>query len=189
MTDVNLKNFAMAQGIKKSYTEMTQAEKVALRYKFVLKTTADAQGDFAKTNTSWANQIKILKTQMEQLKTIIGTGLIAVLRPVIIELNKMLSVVVEIGNALVRAFSKVFGGKDKTLKVNTQQFNQMASSADGAATGIENTSDAAKDLKKSLSVLSFDELNKLQAPDTNSSSGAGGGGGGIGDAVVDGDII
>lgn len=189
MTDVNLKNFAMAQGIKKSYSEMTQAEKVALRYKFVLKTTADAQGDFAKTNTSWANQIKILKTQMEQLKTIIGTGLIAVLRPVIIELNKMLSVVVEIGNALVRAFSKIFGGKDKTLKVNTQRFNQMASSANGAATGIENTSDAAKDLKKSLSVLSFDELNKLQAPDTSSSSGAGGGGGGVGDVVVDGDVI
>ena len=189
MTDVNLKNFAMAQGIKKQYSEMSQAEKVALRYKFVLKTTADAQGDFAKTNTSWANQIKILKTQMEQLKTIIGTGLVAVLRPVIIELNKMLSVVVEIGNALVRAFSKIFGGKDKTLKVNTQRFNQMASSANGAATGIENTSNAAKDLKKSLSVLSFDELNKLQAPDTSSASGAGGGGGGVGDVVVDGDVI
>lgn len=189
MTDVNLKNFAMAQGIKKSYSEMSQAEKVALRYKFVLKTTADAQGDFAKTNTSWANQIRILKAQIGQLKTIIGTGLIAVLRPVIIELNKMLSIVVEIGNALVRAFSKIFGGKDKTLKVNTQRFNQMASSANGAATGIENTSNAAKDLKKSLSVLSFDELNKLQAPDTSSASGAGGGGGGVGDVVVDGDVI
>lgn len=154
MTDANLKNFALAKGIKKQYSEMSQAEKVALRYKFVLQTTADAQGDFAKTNTSWANQIKIFKAQMQQLKTIIGTGLVAVLRPVIVELNKMLSVVVEIGNALVRAFSKVFGGKDKTLKVNTKPL-------DKATESVEGTTEAVNKLKKSLNILSFDELNIL----------------------------
>ena len=177
MTDVNLKNFAMAQGIKKSYSEMTQAEKVALRYKFVLKTTADAQGDFAKTNKSWANQIRILKAQIGQLKTIIGTGLIAVLRPVIIELNKMLSIVVEIGNALVRAFTKVFGGKDKTLKIDTKPL-------DKATDSIDQTTEAAKKLKKSLNILSFDELNVLQAEDKSDNKDSG-----LGDIVVDGDII
>lgn len=177
MTDANLKNFALAKGIKKQYSEMSQAEKVALRYKFVLQTTADAQGDFAKTNTSWANQIKIFKAQMQQLKTIIGTGLVAVLRPVIVELNKMLSVVVEIGNALVRAFSKVFGGKDKTLKVNTKPL-------DKATESVEGTTEAVNKLKKSLNILSFDELNILQAEDKSDNKDSG-----LGDIVVDGDII
>jgi len=42
---------------------MSQAEKVALRYQYVLKATANAQGDFARTSGSWANQVRILKEQ------------------------------------------------------------------------------------------------------------------------------
>ena len=34
---------------------MTEAEKVALRYNYVLQATANAQGDFARTSGSWAN--------------------------------------------------------------------------------------------------------------------------------------
>ena len=40
---------------------MSQAEKVALRYNYVMQATANAQGDFARTSNSWANQIRILK--------------------------------------------------------------------------------------------------------------------------------
>lgn len=36
MTEVNLKQFALTQGITKNYNEMTQAEKVSLRYKYVM---------------------------------------------------------------------------------------------------------------------------------------------------------
>lgn len=55
MTDATLSNYAMTIGVKKQYSELSQAEKVLLRYKFVLNSTTEAQGDFAKTSDSWAN--------------------------------------------------------------------------------------------------------------------------------------
>lgn len=63
MTEVNLEQFAMEQGIKKSYSEMTQAEKTVLRYNFVLSKAAVAQGDFSRTSSSWANQMRVLNGQ------------------------------------------------------------------------------------------------------------------------------
>ena len=42
---------------------MSQAEKVMLRYNYILSTTAKVQGDFARTSGNWANQIRILKEQ------------------------------------------------------------------------------------------------------------------------------
>ena len=52
MTEANLSAYAMSQGISKSYSEMSQAERVALRYSFVLNATKNAQGDFARTSGS-----------------------------------------------------------------------------------------------------------------------------------------
>ena len=45
LTEANLNAFALSRGITKSYNAMSQAEKVALRYQYVLKATANAQGD------------------------------------------------------------------------------------------------------------------------------------------------
>ena len=58
MTDANLTQFAMTQGIKKNINQMTQAEKVQLRYQFVMENTTNAQGDFARTGDSVANQTR-----------------------------------------------------------------------------------------------------------------------------------
>ena len=44
--------YALSQGITKSYSAMSQAERVALRYSFVLNATKNAQGDFARTSGS-----------------------------------------------------------------------------------------------------------------------------------------
>ena len=46
----SLKEYALAQGITKSYTEMTQAEKVMLRYQYLLDATKMQSGDFARTS-------------------------------------------------------------------------------------------------------------------------------------------
>lgn len=57
----NLEAYALSQGIKKSYNSMSQAEQVMLRYNYLLSATNDAQGDFARTIDSYANQTKLLK--------------------------------------------------------------------------------------------------------------------------------
>ncbi len=49
MTQANLDNYAMANGFGKTTSEMTEAEKVNLRYAYVMDATKNAQGDFART--------------------------------------------------------------------------------------------------------------------------------------------
>lgn len=179
MTEANLSAFALSKGITKSYSAMSQAEKVALRYHYVLKSTANAQGDFARTSGSWANQVRILKEQFNQLLGILGKGLIQVLTPIVQVLNKLLSYLIAIGNAI----AKLFGG-GKITSISNTLGNASGSAGDlndniGDTSGsLEDANNNAKKLQKTIA--SFDELNVLNSKDTSSSSGSGGtGGGGI----------
>lgn len=83
----NLEAFALANGIEKSYDKMTEQEKALLRYNYILNATADAQGDFAKTQDSWANQTRILTEEFNSLKGTLGQGLINVLNPLVTSIN------------------------------------------------------------------------------------------------------
>ena len=72
LSAVNLQAYAASQGIKKAYDKMTEAEKVTLRYNYILSATKDAQGDFAKTSDSYANQTRILGEQVNSLAAEMG---------------------------------------------------------------------------------------------------------------------
>ena len=76
MSVANLEAYALAQGIDKSYNSMTQAEQATLRYNYLLSVSKDAQGDFAKTSDSFANQLRIAKLNVEDLASGIGEILI-----------------------------------------------------------------------------------------------------------------
>lgn len=170
MTEANLSAYAMSQGISKSYSEMSQAERVALRYSFVLNATKNAQGDFARTSGSWANQVRILKEQFSQLCGIIGTGLISALTPVITLFNKLLSLAISVANAVATAF----GGKkikDSSASVSNMAggMNNVASGAKDTSTGLDKANKSASKLKRTLA--GFDQLNVLS--DTSSDSGSG----------------
>ena len=178
MTEANLSAFALSKGITKSYSAMSQAEKVALRYHYVLKSTANAQGDFARTSGSWANQVRILKEQFSQLLGILGKGLIQVLTPIVQVLNKLLSYLIAIGNAI----AKLFGG-GKITSISNTLGNASGSAGDlndniGDTSGsLEDANNNAKKLQKTIA--SFDELNVLNSKDTSSGGTSGTGGGGI----------
>lgn len=81
MTQTNLEAYALSQGINKTWNEMTQAEQVQLRYNYVMEQTALAQGDFVKTQDSWANQQRILSESTDALAASIGQGLMESLTP------------------------------------------------------------------------------------------------------------
>lgn len=72
MTQTNLEAFALSKGIKKPIDEMSESEKVMLRYDYVLSKTANAQGDFARTGGGFANQLRMAKEQLKQIGTTIG---------------------------------------------------------------------------------------------------------------------
>lgn len=182
LTETNLEAFALSQGIKKSYQAMSQAEKVALRYNYVLNATKNAQGDFARTSGSWANQIRLLKEQWTQFLGILGSGLIKILTPMVKALNQMLASLISIGNAI----TKVFGGK--TTNNMSTTIKDSASSAGDLDAGLGDANNTAK--KLSRTIAGFDELNVLnpkeeeKKPDSGN-TGSDIGAGNIADFKVD----
>lgn len=86
MTETNLLEYARAQGITKTIQEMTQAEKVQLRYNYVMEKTKNAQGDFNRTSSGTANQIRITQERFKELSAQLGARLL----PVANELLKFL---------------------------------------------------------------------------------------------------
>lgn len=182
LTETNLEAFALSQGIKKSYQAMSQAEKVALRYNYVLNATKNAQGDFARTSGSWANQIRLLKEQWTQFLGILGSGLIKILTPMVKALNQMLASLISIGNAI----TKVFGGK--TTNNMSTTIKDSAGSAGDLDAGLGDANESAK--KLSRTIAGFDELNVLnpkeeeKKPDSGN-TGSDIGAGNIADFKVD----
>lgn len=63
MSVANLEAYALSQGIRTSFQNMDQASQTLLRYNYLLSVTGDAQGDFARTSNSWANQVKLMGEQ------------------------------------------------------------------------------------------------------------------------------
>ena len=78
MTETQLNSFAMSRGINKAVKDMSEQEKVLLRYQFTLDKLSHAQGDFARTSGSWANSVRTLNLNLENLKVQIGNELIPV---------------------------------------------------------------------------------------------------------------
>ena len=145
---------------------MSQAEKVALRYNYVMQTTAQVQGDFARTSGSWANQIRVLKLRWEEFMGVVGTILMNVFLPMVKVLNTVLSQLIAIANTV----AKLFGAKG----IDTSGFTAVEDSVGGIS---DNFNDASKSAKKFQTIISgFDELNVLKSKD----SGDGGGLGSIG---------
>lgn len=172
LTETNLQAFALSQGIKKSYQAMSQAEKVALRYNYVLNATKNAQGDFARTSGSWANQIRLLKEQWTQFLGILGKGLIQILTPMVKALNQMLASLISIGNAI----TKIFGGKTTNNMATT--IKDSAGSAGDLDTGLDDANESAKKLSKTIA--GFDELNVLNPKEEEKKPGSGNTGSDIG---------
>lgn len=72
MTVDNLQRFATSQGLKKEYKDMTQAEKIKLRYNYITKASANSLGDFQRTQDSAANQMRIFTEGIKESSDKIG---------------------------------------------------------------------------------------------------------------------
>lgn len=81
MSVANLEAFALEKGIKKSYAAMSQGEQTMLRYQYLMKATADAQGDFARTSDSMANATRRVEASWDTIKTKGGALLLQVIEP------------------------------------------------------------------------------------------------------------
>lgn len=110
MTQTALDSYALANGFGKTTAQMSEAEKVALRYQFVQEQLALANGDFARTSGGWANQVRILSLQFQSLKASIGQGLINVFTPVLKMINTLIGRLITLANAF-KSFTELITGK------------------------------------------------------------------------------
>lgn len=189
MTQTNLEAYRLAQGIETSYSAMSQAEKVALRYNFMLDALSDAQGDFSKTQGSWSNQVRILTGQFQQLGAILGGFLQQILYPILTVINQILSLAISGASAL----AKMFGFDMKSIQANQGVSSGAvgSSGADAMGTLADNTDKATaaqkklnKEQKKGLA--NIHDLNVLSSnKSSGSSSGSGGSSGGAGGISFD----
>ena len=90
MTEANLKTFALSQGMTKQYQTMTQAEKVLLRYNYVMANTTNAQGDFERTSDGAANQMRMFGEGVKQLSAQFGQVMLPAVTSIVSSLNSLI---------------------------------------------------------------------------------------------------
>ena len=152
MTQTALDDYAMRKGLGKTTSQMSEQEKVALRYQFVLDQLSAASGDFIRTQDGWANQTRILSLQFEQLKATIGQGLINALTPAIKTLNLLILELQKAAEAFKEFTETVFGSAGDT----SGAIGGITDSTEDLGDAME---EAGKKAKKALAP--FDEIVKI----------------------------
>lgn len=189
MTQTALDSYALANGYGKTTAQMTEAEKVSLRYAFVQQQLSAASGDFARTSGSWANQVRVLTLQIQSLKASIGQGLINLFTPIIQAVNTLLGKLVTLANAF-KAFTELITGNKNSGSSGggSAQIAAAGTAATDASAGLQDATDAAnnttsavkktgnaaqKAAKQMRSLMGFDKIQKLSDSSDTSSGDAG----------------
>lgn len=176
ITQQSLQPIVDSLGIDRSIKNMSQAEKMILRYIAVLNQAKIAQGDFANTMDSPANQLRIFNAQVVAFKRNMGNLWQGFLGGILPYVNGIMMVI----NELLKMVAKLFG-----FKVSEQKVNISANiGADDLADDLGTAGKKAKELKAQL--MGFDEINNISLQDNSGSSSSGGASvGGIDQRLLD----
>ena len=171
LTEATLKEWALKNGLDANIDSMSQAQKTMLRYQYVMANTTAAQGDFLRTQGTWANQTRILSQNLQQLASIIGRVFINAFKPFVRALNDAMLGITQFATTVSNALGKIFGWKyEENTGGVTSDYEDAADAAGDMADNTGTAADNAKKLKNYL--LGIDELNVFDnSQDTVSSSG------------------
>lgn len=147
-----------------NFNQLTQAEKVQLRYIALMTQNTQAQGNWARTLNDPNMQIKIFKQELDMVARELGNIFIPAL-------NKALPYIIAFGRELEKAFHDIalfFG-----FKLPDMSDRMNVSSAVNGYEQIENaTGRSAKHAKKIKDyLLGIDELNVFKPDDPTSGGG------------------
>lgn len=166
LSQARLQQELLALGFNKQVSSLSQADKAVLRYIAIMKQTANVQGNLAQTIQSPANQIKILKAQLDMLAKSVGS----LLYPAMKSILPPLIAAVQLIREFVQWVAKLMG-----VKVVFTDFTKNADSVGGIGDAMDDTAKSTKKAAKALKdyTMGFDELNIIDP--TQGSSGSGGG--------------
>ena len=163
LSQAKLEATALALGIDKSVSSMTQAEKAQLRYYAIMTQVTDAQGDMARTLDDPANQVRVLKAECNMAAREIGNIFIPALNAI---MPYAIAVTKVVGN-LAQSIAGLFGYKAPELDTTT---SQVVENTDAVSENLEDAQKEAKKLKSYM--LGIDELNVIN-PNTDSGDTSG----------------
>lgn len=180
-----LQEEALALGIEKKVSAMTQAEKSQLRYYAIMTQVTTAQGDMARTLNAPANQLRVLQAQVTQCARALGNIFIPALNAVLPYAIALAKIVRMLANSIASLFGFKLPEVDYSgISAGASAVGDLANNAGDASDGLGKAGKAAKKLKNAL--LGIDELNVLSKDDSSSGSGSGSGAGiGGGDLGID----
>ena len=160
LSQAKLEATALELGIDKSVSAMTQAEKAQLRYYAIMTQVTTAQGDMARTLDAPANQLRVLKAQLEMAAISIGNVFIPALQAILPYAIAVTKLVREMADGLASLVGFEPTGVDSTIA-------SVGDVANDTSSALEEGAESAKKLKSYM--MGFDELNVLN-PDSGSST-------------------
>ena len=172
LSQAKLQQIAYGRGIHKNVSEMTQAEKAALRYYAIMTQVTQAQGDMARTIDQPANQLRILRAKTEEAARALGNLLLPIVKVVVPWLIAGAEAVTKFANGLALILGIEGSGDDSF------DFSNIIQGAQGQEDAWTGASNAAEEYKRML--LGIDELNVLNGKGGSGLGSGGGYGGGYG---------
>lgn len=153
ITNNTLQQYAFAEGIEKSVTEMGQGEKMMLRLLAILDQSKVSWGDLANTIESPANMIRQFKNNVSELGTVFGQLFIPMLQ-------RVMPIINGVTIALKGLFTNIagFAGIELDLGSFGQGYSDLEENLDGVGDAYEDVTNKTKEWKNEL--YGFDEIEK-----------------------------
>lgn len=164
ITNNTLQQYALAEGIDKAVSEMTQSEKMQLRLLAILDQSQVAWGDLGNTVNSVANQYRVFEQQISNLGRTLGNLFLPIVKNVLPYVN-----------GLIIALNNLFTTLGFDLWGDTWLEDLQDGISGGVVDGLEDIEDAADDAIESVNELikgvrGFDVLNVITSGSSTTGS-------------------
>jgi hypothetical protein len=104
LTATTVQERALAMGLAETKKELTAAQKAYAAYLIMLEDSEAAVGDVARSSHSYANQLKQLRANMEEIKTLLGQELLPYITDIVTSINTW----IKVNDELIRQDIKTF---------------------------------------------------------------------------------
>lgn len=154
----NLQQFLNEKGISATYKTLDAASKQYVRYAYIMKSTADIQGDYTNTFDSFANSVKTLKGEWQNFLALVGQYAIPMLKPLI----SGLATVIAYAQEVIKYLAQIFGWEKYTSAEIDYSYavkDNVEDTADAQAdvtAEVKNTNKAMKQGVKLLDLYTLD---------------------------------
>lgn len=110
ISETSLAQEALNQNLGKAYKDLTDLEKVQLRYTLIQKGSTDAQGDAIRSADDYANQMWRLKANLHETAVELGGPFMEGLSNILVEINKQASEWKEFFRIQADGWTEIFSG-------------------------------------------------------------------------------